>query len=273
MLPPARDGTSAHAVAHRCAETAGRIIRAAASGALIPEAKGATAGGRRDIVTVTDPAVEHAVVSILAEAYPEHGVLGEETGARSGAGGWLWVIDPIDGTRNFSAGVPWAAFNLALYHDDEPALALTLDPFRDETFYAERGSGTALNGTPVRASDAARLADAVLAFDIGMDDARGRVMLSVLHDLFPGVQALRLPGSVALGLAYVAAGRWDAYVHPTAYVWDFAPGVLLVREAGGLVSHLDGAPITLTGRAVVGAGAGIHAEVIERFGSVSAAAL
>lgn len=268
QLPPARTGECAGAVAHRCAEVAGAMLRAAAAVPRGVVAKGTTSGGRADLVTATDGAIERAVVAILAEAYPDHGVLGEETGAHVREAAWQWVIDPIDGTRNFSTGLPLVAFNLALYQGDTPRLALTLDPFREEVFYAETGRGTTLNGAPVQATAAGRLADTFLGVDIGLDDLRGRALLGILHALFPGVQALRIAGSAALGLAYVAAGRLDAYLHPSPFAWDFAPGVLLVQEAGGSVTELGGGAVTLASRSIIASGGGAHAELVERFREV-----
>jgi len=260
-------------VALRCATAAATIMHEAAAGGRATRLKGATSGGRSDLVTETDPAIERAVMAILRDAYPEHAVLGEETGGAIVEHGWSWVIDPIDGTRNFGAGIPLVAFNLALYGDGQPRLALTQDALHDEQFYAESGAGGTVNGRPLAVSRPARVADAVLAVDLGMDDTRGRALLGELHGLFPGVQALRIPGTVALGMAYVAAGRIDAYLHPSAFAWDFAPGVLLVREAGGLVSEIDGTPVTLMSRSVLCSGPLIADELINRFAHVVAGAI
>lgn len=266
-LPRARDGSSAREIALRCARSAGAIFRSAAGGQAAVE-KGTTSGGRSDLVTSADPAIERDVTAILQAAYPEHAVLGEETGDHRGEADWQWVIDPIDGTRNFSSGIPWAAFNLALYGQGVPRLALTFDPYHDETFYAEAGGGTTVNGRSVQVRDPGRLRDAFLGVDLGLDDARGRTLLAALHDLFPAVQAIRIPGTVALGLAYVAAGRLDAYLHPSAYLWDFAPGALLVSEAGGIATEIDGTALTPASRSVAAAGRMLHTDLIERFRSV-----
>lgn len=261
-LPTARTGESAREVAHRCAETAHRLIRAGAATRTEFTIKGETPGGRQDIVTTTDPAVERAVIAILAEAYPDHAVLGEESGEHSGAAEWRWIIDPIDGTRNFAAGIPLVGFNLALYRDTTPALGLTLSPFMEEIFYAEAGGGTALNGVPVRASQATRLADAILAVDLSYDDAGGKALLGMAAALWPGAASFRTPGTVALGMAYVAAGRFDIYLHPAAYAWDYAPGLLLVQEAGGVVTDFAGAPLALAKHSLVAAGAALHPEAL-----------
>lgn len=268
-LPTARTGESAREVAHRCAEVAHRLIRGGAATRAEVTVKGETPGGRQDIVTATDPAVERAVIAILTEAYPDHAVLGEESGAHAapdrGAGReaeWRWIIDPIDGTRNFAAGIPLVGFNLALYRDTTPALGLTLSPFMEEIFYAEAGGGTRLNGNPVQASRATRVADAILAVDLSYDDAGGKALLQMTAALWPGAAAFRTPGTVALGMAYVAAGRFDIYLHPAAYAWDYAPGVLLIQEAGGIVTDFSGAPLSFARHTLVAAGTTLHPEAL-----------
>lgn len=263
-LPHAFGGATAREIAYRCARAAGDIIRAA-TGPQATVSKGTSSGGRDDPVTSADPAIERVVTEILHAAYPGHAVLGEETGDHAGGPDWQWIIDPIDGTRNFSSGIPWTAFNLALYGHGVPRLALTYDPYHDETFYAESGAGTTVNGTAVQVRDVPRLRDAFVGIDIGLEDTRGRALLAALHDLFPGVQAVRIPGTVALGLAYVAAGRFDAYLHPSPYLWDFAPGELLVREAGGVATEIDGLPLASTSRSIVASGPALHEELVERF--------
>jgi myo-inositol-1(or 4)-monophosphatase len=267
-LPVARDGATALDVARRCARAAGEMLRSAAARPRPAQGKGSSPAGRDDVVTETDPEIERAVTGILSDAFPTHRMLGEETGSTSGASSWLWVIDPIDGTRNFSNGIPWVAFNLALCHEGQPRLALTYDPFHNDLFVAESGAPTTLNGQAVRVTETSRLADALLGLDLGLDDSVGRALLAALRDLFPGVQAVRIPGSVALGMAYVASGRLDAYLHPSPFAWDFAPGWLLVRQAGGTVSGLDGTPLALASRSVAASGGALHDELLAHFGGI-----
>jgi myo-inositol-1(or 4)-monophosphatase len=268
-LPRASDGSTAREVAHRCARAAAEILRAATRQSRTGLAKGTTAGGRVDLVTVTDPAIERAVIEIVQAAYPDHALLGEETGGHAGAAQWLWIVDPIDGTRNFSAGIPLVAFNLALAHAGTTRLALTLDALHDEIYYAESGAGATLNGDPLHIDATTDISRVFLGVDLGLDDDRARLMLGALHDLFPQVQAIRVPGTVALGLAYVAAGTLDAYLHPAAYAWDFAPGALLVQEAGGYATEIDGSPLTLTSRSVLASAPGAHAALVAAFRRVA----
>jgi fructose-1,6-bisphosphatase/inositol monophosphatase family enzyme len=172
----------------------------------------------------------------------------------------MWVIDPIDGTKNFSRGIPHFGFALALCHQSEPVLALTLHPPTGDEFTALRAEGFQLNGFACRVSDVAAVRDAVVALDMGYDDARGAEQLATAMALWPGVQSLRISGSAVLGPAFVAAGRWDLYVHRDLRPWDIAGGLLLVREAGGVATDLDGSPATIFSRSVVCATPGVQAD-------------
>jgi fructose-1,6-bisphosphatase/inositol monophosphatase family enzyme len=174
----------------------------------------------------------------------------------------MWVVDPIDGTKNFSRGIPHFGFGLALCHDSEPRLALTLHPSTGDEFLAVKGGGCRLNGLECRVSDVATVRDSVVALDMGYDDAGGRRQLDTALALWPGMQSLRVTGSAVLGPAFVAAGRWDIYVHRDLKPWDIAGGLLLVSEAGGIASELDGTPATIFSRAVVCATPGVRADFL-----------
>ncbi|MEX0783882.1 MAG: inositol monophosphatase [Dehalococcoidia bacterium] len=256
-LPTGTSGVDAVNVARQCAAEAQRIIDAGAGQVAIMATK-----GRGNVVTETDLAVERAVTAILGREYPSHAVLAAETSADVRADGWMWVIDPIDGTKNFSRGIPHFGFGLALCRDSEPVLALTLHPPTGDEFLAVKGGGCRLNGMECRVSEVATVRDAVVAFDLGYDDAGGGHQLAVAAGLWPGMQALRVTGSAVLGPAFVAAGRWDIYVHRDLKPWDIAGGLLLVTEAGGLATELDGSPATIFSRAVVCATPGVHADFL-----------
>ncbi len=213
-------------------------------------------------MTQYDVAVEREVSSLLRQAFPGHRLLGEETADSTPAEGYVWVIDPIDGTKNFASGIPFFCFNLALTLDAEPVLGLTLDPIRDELFYAEKGGGLTVNGRPTAASSKNTVQESVLALDLGYDDAAGKQQLAFAHHLYPGLQSLRIPGCAALGLAYAASGRYDCFCHPYLFPWDSAAGLLLVAEGGGVVTTRDGAPAGIFDRAVVAGGAGAQADFL-----------
>ena len=251
-IPVSASGRDAVAVAHACAEVADRIIRDGFGRASIAGVK-----GRGNVVTETDLAVEHAVAAILAREFPDHAVLSEETAAGTRSQGWLWVVDPLDGTKNFSRGIPHFAFTIALCRAGEPVIGLTTHPLLNETFLAVRGRGTTLNGAPVTVTDCATVREAVVAIDLGYNDRRAARQIDLAGHLWPGMQSLRVTGSGALGFAYLAAGRWDIYIHSDLEPWDVAAGLLLVREAGGAVVQRDGLPASIESRAVVAATPGV----------------
>lgn len=222
--------------------------------------------GRGNVVTEADFAAEQLIIERLREEYPEHAILAEESGAetRIEETPWLWVIDPLDGTRNFASGIPHWATNIALCYGKEPVVGVTFDPLRNERFWAVRGQGAFLNNQPIRVSATATLQDAVMGVDLGYSDARGKMLLSTLHELFPGFASVRLMGSAALGLAYVACGRYDLYVHNLLYPWDIAPGILMIREAGGVITNRDGEPTTIHSESIVGGGTSVSADFLRR---------
>lgn len=216
--------------------------------------------GRGNFLTETDLAVERLVIQILRQEYPDIAILSEETAggwtqaqreAALSSSGWLWVVDPLDGTHNYSQGVPHFCFNLALCYGGQPRLALTYDPLRKQEFFALENGGATLDGMPVRVAQTVDVPSAIIGIDLGYDDARAANLLRLVLDIWPRVQAIRVMGSGALGLAYAASGLFDLFVHHYLFPWDIAPGILLVRESGGLVLDRDGGPVTLSSEGIV----------------------
>ena len=249
-------------VAEAAARAAGGVIMERFSAATGVEGKATIKvefKGRNNLVTDTDRAAEVAALGVLGGEYPGFGVLAEESG-RSGGGEFTWVVDPLDGTRNFASRLPQFAVNVALLRGDEVLLGLTFDPVRDELFTAEAGGGAFLGSRRVEVSSAPSLEESVLGFDLGYVDDRAAQLLDVLRALWPGVQALRIFGSAALGFAYVAAGRLQLYAHHNVAPWDIAPGLLLVREAGGVATDLRGDPATPASPSVIAGAASVHAQ-------------
>ena len=244
------------AVARACGALADQIIRAA-----FAEARDVSIKGNRNIVTETDVAVERAVKALLLQEFPAHALLAEETAADERSEGWLWVCDPVDGTKNFAQGIPHFAFSLALCHAGVPQLGVITHPLLGWEFRAERGSGCRLNDHPVRVSNRTSLAESIVAIDLGFEDERGHAQLELSHTLWTQVQGIRTSGSAALGFAYVAAGKWDAYVHPKLSPWDSAAGLLLVSEAGGLATDTAGSPAGIWSEWVVAGTPAVQAEL------------
>src|SRR3990172_9019021 len=173
-FPLSANGRTAAEVARACAREAGRIAMAAFGARQDVRVK-----GRGNVVTEPDRGAEHAILALLREEYPDHAVLAEETAGQAPREGWLWVVDPLDGTQNFSRGIPYFAFNIALCQDGEPLLGLTYAPATGEEFFAQRGVGLTVNGQPARASTARRLADCRIGADLGYEDARAARMLEL----------------------------------------------------------------------------------------------
>lgn len=256
-LPISVSGADAVTVARQCAEAANAIIQTGYGQTAVAGIK-----GRGNVVTETDLAVERAVTAILGREFPAHAVLSEETAAATRSDGWMWIVDPLDGTKNFSRAIPHFAFTIALCFESEPVLGLTAHPLLGDTFLAVRGQGTTLNGLKVTVTDCTTVQDAVVAVDLGYHDARAGQQLATASHLWPGMQSLRVTGSAALGFAYLAAGKWDIYLHSDLEPWDVAAGLILVREAGGVVFQRDGTPATIESRAVAAATPGVYADFV-----------
>lgn len=254
-LPRSQLGSPALEVAELCATAACAAIRAGYGRATVSGVK-----GRGNVVTETDLAAETATMDILHDHFPDHAILSEETASATRSAGWMWVIDPLDGTKNFSRGIPHFAFNLALCFEGQPVLGLTEHPMLGDRFVAMEGAGVTLNGARVTVGEAATVFDSVVALDMGYDAGRAGRQLELAAHLWPGMQSLRISGSAALGFAYLAGGRWDIFVHSDLQPWDVAAGLVLVREAGGVITNRDGSPATLESRAVVAATPGVHAD-------------
>lgn len=245
-LPRSAAGGDALETARLCARVARDIIRSAASHADVTAVK-----GRGNVVTATDLAVERAVMTILREHFPGHAILSEETASATPTDGWTWVIDPLDGTKNFSRGIAHFAFTLALCVDGEPVLGLTTHPLLGLEVVAIAGGGCTVDGHRAVLRPCPTVADAVVAMDLGYNADRARRQIELAAHLWPGMQSLRIPGSAALGFAGLAAGWWDLYLHSDLQPWDLAAGLLIVREAGGVVLARDGTPAALASRAVI----------------------
>src|SRR6516162_9955531 len=220
--------------------------------------------GPGNFVTAADRRAEEIVYEELAKARPDYGFLGEEGGVRAGADrSHRWIVDPLDGTTNFLHGIPQFAVSIALERDSAIVAALTYNPANVDLFVAERGKGAFLNDRRIRVAARARLADAVVACGLphyGRGDlVLGRHEIAAAQSHFAG---LRRFGAASLDLAWVAAGRFDAYWERDLSPWDLAAGILLVREAGGFVSDLDGGDAILSKGQIAAGNETMHRELI-----------
>jgi myo-inositol-1(or 4)-monophosphatase len=202
---------------------------------------------RRALVTDADLASERAVRGLIGSHFPEHGILGEEAPDPAQLDReYCWVVDPLDGTLNYAHGLPCYAVSVAVVRRGRLLAGVVLDPERDECFAASAETAAELNGQPARTSHACTLGEALTAvsFPTHVTD-ESRDLLAFLRTA-PRCQAVRRTGSAALNLAYVARGRLDAHWAHEIHSWDAAAGVLLVQQAGGVVTAADGAPFDIS---------------------------
>jgi len=220
--------------------------------------------GPRNFVTAADRRAEAVVREELDKARPHYGFLGEEGGAREGSDkSHRWIVDPLDGTTNFLHGIPHFAVSIALERDGAIVAGLVYNPANEDLFIAERGKGAFLNDQRIRVAARERLADAVVACGLP-HYGRGDLELA-RHEIAAAQQnyaGLRRYGAAALDLAWVAAGRLDAYWERDLSPWDMAAGMLLVREAGGFVSDLDGKDDIFVKRQIVAGNDFMHRELL-----------
>jgi len=223
-----------------CAEAArqgGEILRQAFGRRRTIEYKGGI-----DLVTDADRASEAALLEFLGRRFPDAAVLAEESGAGGVAGARLrFIVDPLDGTTNYAHGLPHFAVNVGVEDELGVAAGATYDPVRDELFTAARGEGAALNGERIAASSQADLKQALLCTGFPYDVHQApELPLRIFGAYMTRARAIRRMGSAALDLAYVACGRFDGFWEMKLKPWDLAPGILMVREAGGAVADFTG---------------------------------
>jgi myo-inositol-1(or 4)-monophosphatase len=248
-------------IAVKAARRAGSVInRAALEGGLEVRAK-----NRNDFVTQVDRAAEQAVIDVIRRAYPDHSFLAEESGAAQGTRPeYLWVIDPLDGTTNFIHGFPQYCVSIALEHKGVLTQAVVYDPSKNELFTASRGRGAFLDDRRIRASKCTHLRDALVGTGFPFKElSRLDLYLRQLRTLMGTCAGVRRAGSAALDLAYVAAGRMDAFWEMGLSRWDMAAGALLIQEAGGLVSDLQGGSGFLDSGDIVAAAPKVLTEFLE----------
>jgi myo-inositol-1(or 4)-monophosphatase len=224
--------------------------------------------GAIDLVTEVDLAVERMFRALIAERFPSHDVLAEELGGGTNApSGPCWIFDPLDGTTNYAHGVPIFCASLALEVDGVPEVAAIYDPTRRELFTAERGGGAFLNGRAIHVSRAATLVDSMLVTGFPYD-VHDRVEEIVgLFGAFVGkARAVRRLGSAAIDLCYVAAGRFEGFWERGLKAWDTAAGALIVAEAGGQVTQMDGTPYESRAGSVLATNGRIHDAMLRVIG-------
>ena len=244
-LPLSKSGREALEVATKIVKEAGGILKAH----FLSE-KEIRSKGKRNLVTDVDLLVEKHIVTCLRNEFPDHGILAEESSNIVGDGGYLWILDPLDGTANYTYKIPFFSISLALTYKEEVLLGLIYEPLREELFWAQKGKGAFLNKSPLVVPSRKISQATIVGFDLGYDDERTREILALLNSFWSGEKGFRIMGSAALGLAYVACGRLDIYLHPSVYPWDIAGGLLLINEVGGEVIDWGWKPATIRSKKV-----------------------
>jgi myo-inositol-1(or 4)-monophosphatase len=235
--------------------------------------------GPKDLVTEADTTSQRVVKDILLNAFPEDEFVGEEDaqGAhwpRSGDPSQSdtkilrWVVDPLDGTANYVHQLPGFAVSIGLACGNDLLAGVVYDPWLEECFVAIRGGGASLNGRPIRVSGCARLEQAMVAVSFPPDVTKQSPDIPRFERLLIACQSLRRLGSAALNLCYVAAGRMDAYWATSCKPWDVAAGVVLVQEAGGVVTDIDGGPFVLAAPVfAAAANPALHGQFLRQLGN------
>jgi len=208
--------------------------------------------------------------ALLAERFPDHEILAEELGETSGQrrAPYRWVFDPLDGTTNYAHGLPIFCSSLALEIDGRSAVAAIYDPTRRELFTAERGMGARVNGDPLQVSGTTTLIDALLVTGFPYDVHRGAGdLVDLFGEFLARARAVRRLGSAALDLCYVAAGRLDGFWEQHLKPWDVAAGALILEEAGGRITGIDGTPFDAAAGHLVASNGALHDHMVAVIGA------
>jgi myo-inositol-1(or 4)-monophosphatase len=245
------------------ARVAGRILMEHLEGPLEIREK----GRRADLVTLADGASERAVVDRLRADYPNASFLGEEGGLQSGASTERWIIDPLDGTTNFAHGYPIFCVSIAFEREGEVVVAVIYAPAMSELFVAQRGAGATLNDKAIHVSAIDSVAASLVC--TGFQPAHYERNMRYFDAASKTTQGVRRDGSAALNLAYVASRRFDAFWEFDLHEWDTAAGALMVREAGGRSSTIEGGDWSLTSTSILASNGLVHDECVQLFSKVT----
>jgi myo-inositol-1(or 4)-monophosphatase len=219
--------------------------------------------GEVDVVTETDRRSEAVIVGRLSKSFPDHAIVAEEGSEVAAAGTkYCWYVDPLDGTANFVHGYPCVSISIGLLKDGEPIAAVVMNPVTGELFTAMKGEGAYHNGKPIRVSSVKRLAESLVATGFPTDQRKkSRTNIDLYWEFTLQSHGVRRDGSAALDLCSVACGRFDGFWEFGLKSWDTAAGILLVTEAGGVVTDMSGAPFHPGGPGLMASNGLVHAEI------------
>jgi myo-inositol-1(or 4)-monophosphatase len=227
--------------------------------------------GDADLVTAADRASEKLIMGKLRELWPAHELVGEEgTRDNTGTSDYRWFVDPLDGTTNFAHGYPVFCVSIGLEYRKELVAGVIYDPTRDELFSAAKGSGATLNGKPIHVSKTKTLSESILATGFPSHKRHKNPNIHFYHQITLRSHGIRRAGSAALDLAYVASGRYEGFWEFNLNPWDTSAGVVLVREAGGLVTKFDGSDFNIDSRELLSSNGLLHEELKQNFSEIFA---
>jgi myo-inositol-1(or 4)-monophosphatase len=218
--------------------------------------------GRKEVVTDIDRMVEEHIVSGIAKTFPDHGILSEEGTDMKGSSSMTWIVDPLDGTANLIREIPWYSVSIALADGPEVVLGVCANPITGDLFWASRGKGAFRNGSAIHVSGTGSLDDAVVAVGLPFRPCGGDRLVSKLGLVLERVRGVRRFGSAALDFCCVASGALDLLWEEGLEPWDMAAGALMVREAGGTVTRIDGSPFDLYKKDVAAGNPLLHGEMV-----------
>jgi myo-inositol-1(or 4)-monophosphatase len=239
----------------KAAQAAGEIQRKFYGKPLQVEVKD---GNTLNLVTQIDRQCEKTVFSVLRKKFPSHGLWGEESGGAPKKKGYTWVVDPLDGTTNYTHRYPFFCCSVALLKDGRPVAAAVYEPLRRELFAAEKDGGATLNGKPIRVSAVPALSHSLLCTGFAYQVHQTGYNLENFKRFILKSQGVRRDGSAALNLCYVACGRFEGFWERGIQAWDMAAGVLIAKEAGAVVTDLSGGPYDLLAQNVLASNAFVH---------------
>lgn len=222
------------------------------------------AGGVNDLVTEVDHASEKAIIGVIKQEFPNHYILTEESGALAQDSEYKWIVDPIDGTINFAHHIPICCISIGLEHNGIMVLGAVYNPFLNEMFIAEKGKGATLNDRPISVSTKAKVENACLVTGFPytyLDEPNGP--LHVFERFIRRGVPVRRLGSAAIDLCWVACGRFDGFWEHKLQPWDSAAGVLMVQEAGGMVTNLHGEPYSIYEPGIIASNNTLHDELVQ----------
>jgi len=222
----------------------------------------------KSLTTKADMESEQAIKNILTKRFPNHAILGEETGRSGMDSDYMWIIDPLDGTTNYAFQNPFFDISLGLAYKGNPFIGVILYPPQDELFYAEKGKGAYLNDARITVSGTDNIDSAIIAFCHGRDQESVKRMISAFSRLKPINNKVRQLGAAALELCYVACGRIDAFYMVGINPWDVAAGAVILKEAGGKTTDFKGEDFNVSSRDILGTNVRTHDKLLDILGNI-----